>query len=233
MDFSQTLIVRTAPTLAKTLAQYPQAMGLAIADIVHAPAVLPPTAQAVILTSQNAVPAASLALQGKKLPIYAVGRATAESAQALGMEVAEIGQNDAADLAACIVNAYLQPCVLAHFHGDTADLTWHGVLQKRGFSVTPVLAYRTQWLDNLPADTLAALHMGKLTTVGLWSARAAGHLQLLLKQARISPQSLHAVCCSAKVATVVCGFAGAHIAHSPTAAAMHTAMVQALPMKGQ
>jgi uroporphyrinogen-III synthase len=111
-------------------------------------------AQALIATSQNALRAlkASPALAAARyLPLFAVGRATAAEARALGFETVVTGAGTAAELVAHIVSV-LDPAtgVLVHLAGDSLAIDLAGELEAHGFRVRQPVVYRM-----VPATTFA------------------------------------------------------------------------------
>jgi uroporphyrinogen-III synthase len=163
-------------------------------------------AQAVIATSRNALRAlkASPALaDARALPLFAVGRATAEEARALGFETVITGAGTAAELVTHIVSA-LEPAagLVVHLAGDTLARNLKGELEAHGFRVRQQVVYRmvpARWLGE---ETVEQLATGEIEGVILMSPRtAAVYAGLIQKQGLTTPvRELPHFCLSEAVA---------------------------------
>ncbi len=134
-------------------------------------------AQALIVTSRNALRAlrASPALaEARSLPLFAVGKATAAEARALGIEVVITGAGTAAELVTHIVSA-LDPAagLLVHLAGDTLAGDLAGDLEAHGFRVLQPVVYRMVPATTFEDSTVEQLADGKIDGVILLSPRTA------------------------------------------------------------
>jgi uroporphyrinogen-III synthase len=134
-------------------------------------------AQALIATSRNALRAlaAHRALgDALKLPLLAVGDATAGEAQALGFADVTIGPGTGAKLAKLIARE-LEPKrgALVHVSGDTIAFDLKAALEAEGFTVRRFVLYRAAPVAALPAEALSLLKAGELDGVMLMSPRTA------------------------------------------------------------
>lgn len=138
------------------------------------PARLPPVraVQAVVLGSINAV--RHLPKRFRRLPVLAVGDATAEAARAAGFSRVESASGDARDLAA-LAAARLDPAgrtlLLATAEGAGAPLA--ADLRARGFRVLRRVTYRAVPQPRLPEAAAAALAEGRVGSVLFFSGSAA------------------------------------------------------------
>lgn len=135
------------------------------------------SAQALIATSRNALRAlkASPALaDARMLPLFAVGKATAGEARALGFETVVTGAGTAAELVTHIVSA-LDPAagLLVHLAGDTLAVDLRVELEAHGFRVIQPIAYHMLPARSLSEDTIEQLAMGEIDGVILMSPRTA------------------------------------------------------------
>lgn len=134
-------------------------------------------AQALIATSRNALRAlkANPALaEARRLPLFAVGKATATEARALGCEVVITGAGTAAQLVAHIVSA-LDPAtgLLVHLAGDTLATDLKGELEAHGFRVLQPVVYRMLPATTFADSTVEQLAEGEIDGVILMSPRTA------------------------------------------------------------
>jgi uroporphyrinogen-III synthase len=134
-------------------------------------------AQALIATSRNALRAlkASPALaEARHLPLFAVGKATAAEARALGFETVVTGAGTAAELVAHIVSV-LDPAngVLVHLAGETLAHDLAGELEEQGFRVQRPLVYRMLPATTFAEHTVEQLASGEIDGVLLLSPRTA------------------------------------------------------------
>lgn len=162
--------------------------------------------QALIATSRNGLRALRshpLLGEARKLPLFAVGRATAAEARALGFETVITGAGTAAQLVAHIVSV-ADPAagLLLHLAGDTLAGDLKGELELQGFRVAQPIVYRMQPAKALSEDTVEQLAMGEIDGVILMSPRTASiYAALVRKQglATVARGLLH-FCLSAAIA---------------------------------
>jgi uroporphyrinogen-III synthase len=163
-------------------------------------------AQALIATSRNALRAlkASPALaEARRLPLFAVGKATAAEARALGFEVVVTGAGTAAELVAHIVSA-LDPAagLLVHLAGDTLATDLAGDLEAHGFRVIAPVVYRMLPATTFADGTVEQLAEGEVDGVILLSPRTAAIYAGLVRKHGLmgAVRSLPHFCLSAAVA---------------------------------
>lgn len=155
------------PVVAPVLAIEPRGMGAARAD-------------AVLLTSGNAVAGAVAAVAGTAVPVLAVGDATAARARAAGCEQVESAGGDADALVAlarrrCAPGASL---LLACGAGQGTELAV--ALRAAGFRVRRRVAYAARPVAAMPAPAVAALEGGSLRAALFLSADTARAFAALL-----------------------------------------------------
>jgi uroporphyrinogen-III synthase len=144
-------------------------------------------AQALIATSRNALRAlkASPALAAARhLPLFAVGKATAAEARALGFETVVTGAGTAAELVAHIVSV-LDPAngVLVHLAGDTLATDLAGELEAHGFRVrqpvvyrmVPATAFADKTVEELVAHDIDGVILMSPRTAAIYAALVARH----------------------------------------------------------
>ena len=154
-------------------------------------------AQALLATSANALRALALHPardEACKLPLLAVGDATASEAQALGFADVTIGEGTGAKLAELVVNDF-EPKggALVHLSGEAIAFDLKAALEAHGFTVRRVVLYRAVPSRALPAQVLSLLKAGQLDGVILMSPRTAATFARLLAQEGVT-QSKRLVC---------------------------------------
>ena len=140
--------------------------------------------QAVIATSRNALCALKsqpLLAHVRRLPLFAVGSATAAEGRALGFAVVLTGAGTAAELVTHIV-AVADPAagVLLQLAGDAQARDLKGELEAHGFRITRRVVYRMHAAAALSADTVEELATGSVDGVILMSPRTAATYASLL-----------------------------------------------------
>jgi uroporphyrinogen-III synthase len=133
--------------------------------------------QALIATSRYGVRALKshpLRAAARKLPLFAVGRATAAEGRALGFEMVLTGAGTAHELVAHIVSV-ADPAagLLLHLAGDTLSTDLGAELAAHGFRVMQPIVYRMRAATALGDDTIEQLAMGEIDGVILMSPRTA------------------------------------------------------------
>jgi uroporphyrinogen-III synthase len=133
--------------------------------------------QALVATSRNALRAlkASPALaQARDLPLFAVGKATAAEARALGFATVVTGAGTAAELASHVVSA-LDPAagLVVHLRGDTVAGDLAGALETHGFRLVQLIVYRMVAAAALSDEAREQLGTGEIDGVILLSPRTA------------------------------------------------------------
>ena len=180
---------------------------------------LPPVSamQALIATSRNGLRA--LEMSGKmqdalKLPLFAVGGATAKLARDLGFREVHEGPGRAEDLLHLIAS-HCAPgrAALLHLAGARLAYDLKGALGKQGFEVMQPALYRTRAADSLSGDAREALASGALDGVILMSpASAQTYMALVVApELRDKAAKLAHFCLSQNVADPLAALDGARI----------------------
>lgn len=155
-------------------------------------------AQALLATSRNALralashPAREDAI---KLPLLAVGDATAGEAQTLGFSDVTIGPGTGAKFAKLIASEY-EPGrgALVHLSGETIAFDLKSALESQGFTVRRFVLYRAIPLGAFPAEALRLLTVGGLDGVILMSPRTAKTFAELVTRHGLVTQANGLVC---------------------------------------
>jgi uroporphyrinogen-III synthase len=134
-------------------------------------------AQALIVTSRNTLRALASRrelAEARKLPLFAVGEATARAAQELGFAQVVKGPGTAASLAE-LIDRKLNPerGPLVHLTGEAQAFDLKSALEGEGFSLRQPVLYRAVPARALPAEALSLLEAGKLDGAILMSPRTA------------------------------------------------------------
>lgn len=177
--------------------------------------------QALVATSRNGVralrnhPARRDALG---IPLFAVGRATAEEARALGFETVITGAGNAHELMNHIVSV-ADPAagLLLHLAGDRLAVDLAGDLEAQGFRMLAVVVYRTVAARALSSEAVEQIAMGEIDGVILLSPHtAAVYASLVRKQGLASAvRGLTHFCLSEAVARRLEPLNGLRIAIAP------------------
>jgi uroporphyrinogen-III synthase len=142
--------------------------------------------QALIATSRNAVRALKahpLRGEARQLPLFAVGRATAAEARALGFELVVTGAGTGHELVAHIVSVSEPSAgLLMHLAGDTLAGDLMGELELQGFRVVQPVVYRMRPAAALSEDTVEQLAMGEIEGVILMSPQTATIYATLMRK---------------------------------------------------
>jgi uroporphyrinogen-III synthase len=142
--------------------------------------------QALVATSRNGLRALrnhSARREAVKLPLFAVGKATAEEARTLGFETVITGAGNAHELINHIVSV-VDPAagLLMHLAGDRLAVDLAGDLEAQGFRVVEVVVYRTVAARALSGDTTEQLWMGEIDGAILLSPHTAAVYASLIKK---------------------------------------------------
>jgi uroporphyrinogen-III synthase len=179
--------------------------------------------QALIATSRNglrALKAHPLRAEARKLPLFAVGRATAAEARAQGFEIVLTGAGTAAELVTHIVSVSDPSAgLLLHLAGDTLAADLRRELEQHGFRVLQPVVYRMRAATALTEETVEQLAFGEIEGVILMSPRTATiYATLIRKQGLASiARGLTHFCLSEAVARRLepLGAVRTLIAHAP------------------
>ena len=172
------------------------------------------TPQAILITSQNAVPALAQSTLARTIPVYAVGPRTGEIVRAAGFLQVESAEGD--------VDALLRLVQKRCHHGLGALLYLAGEvvaghlaadLAAAGYRVETRVVYRALAASAFPPAVAQALEAGKIATVLLYSPRTAAVFARLIGQGAVRGR-LCLVCLSAAVAQAA-GSGWARVTISP------------------
>jgi uroporphyrinogen-III synthase len=181
---------------------------------------------AVLITSANAAHAISAhadATPLRTLPVFAVGRRSAEAMAAAGFADVTSADGNVSDLAR-LVAARLQPAApLLYLAGEDRSGDLAGDLRGRGFAVETIIIYRAIAATGLPPEAAQALASGidgvlhfsrRSAEVFVDAARAAGVLESALQAAHF--------CLSAPIAEPLAqaGAANIRVAERPNEAVL-------------
>jgi uroporphyrinogen-III synthase len=155
-------------------------------------------AQALIVTSRNALRALSSHRdldKARKLPLFAVGEATARAARELAFAEVMQGPGTGAALSA-LIQTKVKPAdgALVHLAGETLAFDLKSSLETKGFSVRQPVLYRAVQATALPPEALSLVGEGKLDGVILMSPRTAKTFAGLLDQHGLVTQGRRLVC---------------------------------------
>jgi uroporphyrinogen-III synthase len=153
--------------------------------------------QAVLCTSANGVRALARATADRRLPLYAVGEATAARARAEGF-AAVTGAGGAVDDLVGLAAARLRPegGRLLHVAGRVAAGDLAGALRGRGFAVDRANLYEARPASALSLPTLRALRQEEIGFALFFSARTAAVFVRLATEAGV-------FACCARIGAVV------------------------------
>lgn len=133
--------------------------------------------QALIATSRNALRAlrsTPILARARTLPLFAVGKATAAEARALGFEMVLTGAGTARQLVTHIV-AVVDPAagLIAHLAGDKLAVDLKAELAPHGFRVIAWRVYSIEAATTLSEEVVEQLALGEIDGVILLSPRTA------------------------------------------------------------
>lgn len=181
--------------------------------------------QALLITSRNGLRAFVAASAERRLPVYAVGPATAEAARAAGFPEVHDADGDALALAA-LVRARLDPAAGALLHPSGREVAEGLVeeLEPAGFTLHRVVLYAAEPAPEFSPDGRAALEQGTLDGVLFFSPRTGATFADLIERAglRQACTGLTAYCLSPAVAQALDSlpWQAIHTAEGPNQAAL-------------
>jgi len=168
---------------------------LLVVQLADGPALALDGVQAVLATSANGVRALGRRTGERRLPVLAVGDATARAARELGFEEVESAGGDVASLAerACL---QLNPSGGAVLHAAGTDVAGDlgGTLQAAGFTYRREVLYRTDTPEHLSDALVARWAADDIDGVVVFSPRTGRTLVRLLRQAGRAHCAQNAVC---------------------------------------
>lgn len=159
---------------------------------------------ALVLTSVNAAPAVDRhprRLELLRLPVFAVGRRTAEAARAIGFGDVTSADGDRQDLVGAI-RTHHRGGPLLYLAGDDRAGDLAAELAADGVPIRTVVVYRAAKVANFPSAVAEALATGRLDGVLHFSRRSAEAYMTCAERAGIREQALRPChyCLSAHVA---------------------------------
>jgi uroporphyrinogen-III synthase len=186
-------------------------------------------AQALLVTSANGARAFARCDPRRRLPVYAVGEASAAAAREAGFPAVVSAGGDVDDLAA-LVAARLDPAAGPLLHPAAGRLAGdlQGALSAAGFSVLRAVLYDAVPRSALSQPAAAAINRGAIDAVTFFSPRTAAAFVSLVEAARIAGacRGIAAVCLSPAVAAALERLAWREVAvaASPDQAALLAAL---------
>ena len=130
-----------------------------------------------------------------RLPLYAVGEATAEAAWDLGFAEVTAGPGTAAGLARLIAREVApERGPLVHLAGETLAFDLEAALGAHGFTVRKAVLYRAVPAKALPPEAVALIASGRPKGVVLMSPRTAQTFAALIAKHGLVTQAKSLVC---------------------------------------
>ena len=155
-------------------------------------------AQALIVTSRNALRALEAHAEREaalRLPLFAVGEATARAARALGFAEVTIGPGTAAGLPPIIrEEVHPEKGALVHISAEKVAFDLNEALEGEGFEFRRIVLYRSHPVDELPEAVAAGLASGAIAGVLLLSPRTAKTFAALAERHGVVTQAQGLVC---------------------------------------
>ena len=181
--------------------------------------------QALLLTSANGVRAFAHLSKERKVPMYAVGHASASAAREAGFENIEIGGGDVETLAALVCEKLdFRDGAVLHIAGSMMAGDLAGILGQSGFDYRRVQLYHAIKVTDLPRQCLIAIKDAQVDGVVLYSPRTAQAFMDLLKKAGLDncTGQLLAFCLSEAIAARIIAhdWARVVVAETPDQAAL-------------
>ena len=177
--------------------------------------------QAVLATSANGVRALAAATERREISLFAVGDASARTAEELSFRNVTSADGDVEDLAATVVHV-LDPAdgALLHVAGSKIAGDLVGTLASAGFATRRVTLYESRPVISLPPSASMALKSGNADAMVFFSPRTAKTFVRLADDEGVTHacQLLNACCLSSGVAEEISGVAwrAVHVAERPS-----------------
>jgi uroporphyrinogen-III synthase len=166
-------------------------------------------AQAVLCTSANGVRALARASAERRLPLLAVGDATAARARAAGFASVASAGGDAADLVRLAAQLDPREGRLLHVCGDAVAGDLVGDLRGRGFAVERSILYEARPIAALSPAAIEAMRSGAIDFALFFSPRTAAIFAQLANAAGV------AGCCARMTALSISAAADAALGTLP------------------
>jgi uroporphyrinogen-III synthase len=181
--------------------------------------------QALLLTSANGVRAFAHLSKERKVPIYAVGHASAWAAREAGFEKIKSGGGDVETLAALVCETLdFRDGAVLHIAGSMMAGDLAGILGRSSFDYRRVQLYHAIKATDLPPQCQIAIKDAEVDGVVLYSPRTAQAFVDLLTKARLDDYTgqLSAFCLSEAVAVKIVAYDWARVvvAKTPDQAAL-------------
>ena len=154
-------------------------------------------ADALVATSRNGLRALKDHPQrheAAKLPLFAVGEATAKLARELGFAGVTTGPGTGEALAKLILERVKPGATLLHLAGDTVAFDLKSALEAQGLHVRQAVLYGTIPATALPQDAVASIGAGKLDGVILMSPRTATTFADLIRRHGLEGAAPRLIC---------------------------------------
>ena len=151
---------------------------------------------ALIATSRNALRALAShprRSEAARLPLFAVGEATAREARKLGFADVTTGPGTGRELASLILERG-KGGTLLHISGEKVAFDLKVALEKEGFSVRRTVLYRSVVARELPPDVVAMIKAGSLGGVILMSPFTGATFASLVRRQGLVTQMAGLVC---------------------------------------
>lgn len=181
---------------------------------------------AVLITSANAaraIVAHARVTHLHALPVFTVGRRTADAAHSAGFSNVTSAEGNVGDLVRFIAERMRPPARLLYLGGEDRSGDLAGDLRAKGFAVDMVVVYRATAVSSLPSAADDALTQG-IDGVLHFSRRSAETYVAVAREAGVLAHALKPVhfCLSAQVAAPLreAGAADVRIAREPVEAAL-------------
>lgn len=176
-----------------------------------------------VVTSSNALRALSergVLEDFRRLPVWTVGDATAETARALGFETVTSAEGTATELAVLLKKRKPLRLFYAAARHTAADLV--AMLRAAGHFVISCPVYDMRPVPNLETPVILALEAGRIDAALFYSARSAECFADAALRASGAVQDLASFCLSPTVAEALQkrGFTRAYAAPKPTETAL-------------
>jgi uroporphyrinogen-III synthase len=177
---------------------------------------------AVLTTSANA--ARAIAAHGRieelrRLPLYTVGRRSAEAAQAAGFTTLHSADGDAQDLIGMVARELAGAgASLLYLAGEERSVDLEAELARHGLKIRTAVVYRAATSERLPPEAEQALAAGELDGVLHYSRRSAETFVRCVAVAGLRERAVALMhfCLSAQVAAPLCAVAmRVHVAPRP------------------
>jgi uroporphyrinogen-III synthase len=166
--------------------------------------------QAVLCTSANGVRALAQASSQRRVPLMAVGDATATRARSEGFTTVESAGGDAGDLARLVATRlHPQDGKLLHVTGGVVAGELAAALRGQGFAVERRVLYEAQPAAMLSSTTTEALRAGSIDFALFYSPRTASIFIKLTAAAEVMD------CCATMTAVSISAAADAAIGDAP------------------